>query len=161
MIAHRRPWAHASNLNLRRNSHLSESDKSGFSPQIQKAHIAKQPSTDQRPSLHRPSLDTSMVRWNNHAVPRTQHPQSTSGQRPWVHRPSSDTCAEGIQQPPIHQFLDGGFTQCAWRGGVILYCQWRSYREFFLHRSAAIDPSTIVRYMPGGCSATAHRQALV
>ena len=152
MLAHRRPWAPASNL--RRNSLLSESDKIGFSPQIQKAHIAKQPSIDQRPSPHRPSLDTSMEKFNNHSAPNIQHPQSAIDQRPSVHRPSPDTSMEEIQQPPIHRFIARDFTHCAWRGGMILYCQWRSHREFLLHRSAAIGPSTIVG------SATTQRQTL-
>ena len=57
-------------------------------PQIQKARIAKQPSSNQRPSLHRPSLDTSMERSNNHPGPSTQHPQSTSGHRSIDRRPT-------------------------------------------------------------------------
>ena len=49
---------------------------------------------------------------------------------------------DGTAQPPIHWFVDGGFTHCAWRGGQILYCQWQSYGEFFIdHRSSIHRPS--------------------
>ena len=54
---------------------MSESDRRGFPPQIQKAFAATQLST--------------------------QHPQSIIDQRPSIQRPASDTSMAGIDQPPI------------------------------------------------------------
>ena len=95
MVAHHRPLAHASNL--RRNSHLSESDRRGFPPQIQNALIIKktsthhpQPSIDQRPKVHRPSSDTPMLGGltTTHRQAVSLHSQvSISGHRSIDHRP--------------------------------------------------------------------------
>ena len=90
MIAHRRPWAHASNL--RRNSHLSESDKSGFSPQIQKAHIAKQPSIDQRP--HRST--------DHRSTHPGRGPTTTQGQALSIHSRPSTSGPRSIDRRPTH-----------------------------------------------------------
>ena len=76
--------------NLRRDSVLSESDRSGLPPQIQKPPITKQPSAqhpdstiDQRPSIHRPSSDTSMVGMQQPlSSPSAQHPRTTSNTDP-------------------------------------------------------------------------------
>ena len=78
-------------------SALLPTDRSGFPLQIQKPPIAKQPSAqhpestvDQRPSIHRPSSDTSMVGMQQPlSSPSAQHPESTIDQR-------------SIDHPPIH-----------------------------------------------------------